>query len=284
MLSIGSLMSHENVFFEWLSDNNKHGYVTSVYGSIPCKFQSGRCVNHLKEFNIDNFISVIKKYNSFGIKVYLTFSRYNLSEEDLKDEKSNMILSELNNISSVIKNGVIISNDSLLKLIKNSYSNLICISSILKPTYESTFWKNDDPDYYNSLCNIYDYVVVNPAKIIDSEFRAQLNQKEKIIILKNSRCQKNCPLAVQHYESQNLFDDAVISGETGEAEKNAMSLITRKCSELHDPLNTQFISNSKMMELYNEGFKNWKLDGREYSDELFILELNDFIECIKQIE
>lgn len=283
MLSIGSFMAHDSVFFDWYdSDPEKGKNVTSVYGSIPCKLQSGRCMNHLIGMSVDDLINVVKKYNQRGIAVYLTFSRHDLSADDMEDARSNEILEGLNALQAYVRNGVIISSDLLLKHVKENYGNLICISSILKPTYESDSWVNDDPEYYNILCERYDYVVVNPARIVEKKFRDRLEQKNKIVILKNSRCRKNCPMAMNHYSTQNAVDDAILSGKSGAAEREQMSLITRKCSDTWNTADSQYISDDMMLQIYSEGFKNWKLDGREYSDEQFLTELIDCIELLKR--
>ena len=283
MLSIGSFMAHDSVFFDWYdSDPEKGKNVTSVYGSIPCKLQSGRCMNHLIGMSVDDLINVVKKYNQRGIAVYLTFSRHDLSADDMEDARSNEILEGLNALQAYVRNGVIISNDLLLKHVQENYNNLICICSILKPTYESNSWVDDDPEYYNILCKIYDYVVVNPARIVDETFRKKLKQKDKIVILKNSRCQKNCPFAASHYTAQNAVDDAILSGKSGAAEREQMSLITRKCSDTWNTADSQYISDDMMLQIYSEGLKNWKLDGREYSDEQFLTELIDCIELLKR--
>lgn len=283
MLSIGSFMAHDSVFFDWYdSDPEKGKNVTSVYGSIPCKLQSGRCMNHLIGMSVDDLINVVKKYNQRGIAVYLTFSRHDLSADDMEDARSNEILEGLNALQAYVRNGVIISNDLLLKHVRENYGNLICISSILKPTYESDSWVNDDPEYYNILCERYDYVVVNPARIVEKKFRDRLEQKNKIVILKNSRCRKNCPMAMNHYSTQNAVDDAILSGKSGAAEREQMSLITRKCSDTWNTADSQYISDDMMLQIYSEGFKNWKLDGREYSDEQFLTELIDCIELLKR--
>lgn len=282
MLSIASLMVHDNVFFEWYDSNPEDGKkATSVYGSIPCKFQAGRCMNHLKNMSVKDLIGTVKKYNQRGIAVYLTFSRYDLSEDDIKDEKSNEILEQLNNLQANVKNGIIISSDLLLKHVRENYGNLICISSILKPTYESDSWVNDDPEYYNILCERYDYVVVNPARIVEKKFRDRLEQKNKIVILKNSRCRKNCPMAMNHYSTQNAVDDAILSGKSGAAEREQMSLITRKCSDTWDTTDSQYISDDMMLKIYSEGFENWKLDGREYSNEQFLTELIESVDLLR---
>ena len=283
MLSIGSFMAHDSVFFDWYdSDPEKGKNVTSVYGSIPCKLRSGRCMNHLIGMSVDDLINVVKKYNQRGIAVYLTFSRHDLSADDMEDARSNEILEGLNALQAYVRNGVIISNELLLKHVRENYGNLICISSILKPTYESDSWVNDDPEYYNILCERYDYVVVNPARIVEKKFRDRLEQKNKIVILKNSRCRKNCPMAMNHYSTQNAVDDAILSGKSGAAEREDMSLITRKCSDTWNTADSQYISDDMMLQIYSEGFKNWKLDGREYSDEQFLTELIDCIELLKR--
>lgn len=282
MLSIASFMVHDNVFFEWYDSNLEDGKkVTSVYGSIPCKFQSGRCMNHLSCISVGDMLDAAKKYNQRGITVYLTFSRYDLSADDMEDEKSNEILERLNGLQPDVKNGIIISNDLLLNHVRKNYSNLICISSILKPTYESNSWVNDDPGYYNILCQRYDYVVVNPARIVEKEFREQLEQKNKIVILKNSRCRKNCPMAVNHYNTQNAVDDAILNGKTGAEEREQMALITRKCSDTWNTTDSQYISDDTMLQIYSEGFENWKLDGREYSDEQFLTELRECTDLLR---
>ena len=232
-------------------------------------------MNHLQNMPIDIAIKKVIQYNNQGISVFLTFSRYNLDKKSLSDERSNTFLKEFSSVSKQNMNGVIISNDMLCDIVKEKYNNLLTVSSILKPTYESNNWTNDDYEYYNSLAEKYDYVVPNPSKIVQHEFRKNIDFPEKMIVLLNSKCTVNCTMAKFHYEYQSLIDDAIINGDDPKEYEKKLFQITHKCSNSIGPYQT--VNIDKIESFINDKFINFKFDGREYDGETLVQEVDQYI-------
>lgn len=237
-----------------------------VFGGPPnCKWHGGRSMGRNK-YSIPNQEKIIEEYNKRGIGCRFTFSYYDITEEDLNDPVGNHILNYANYLSSVynVKNGVIISSDLLYDHIKERYTNLELICSLVKPTMESECWKLDTPEYYNNLCKKYDIVVINPARLIYDDFLEKLEDKSKIEIITNVECQRFCPNQANHYIVQWNLDQKINSGQNFSKEKTDIMNMFKKCNLVNNMVSDPMIVSEQLFNhLISMGFTNFKLQGRD---------------------
>lgn len=263
--NIGAFMAHDPyilVLIDFLKKCNIKNPITSVFGSIPCALQGGRVAPN--NIPIEQCLEVIRMYNGLGVGVRLTFSKYNIEKADLMDKTSNLILDFANKNSNL--NAVIMSSDLLYDYVDGRYPNLQKISSLLKPSYETSLWKNETSDYYNDLAEKYDIVVCASHNIDNPELLKGIHHKEKIEFIANHRCRKLCQMCTAHYNAQCDLEKAILSGENTTKKEEQLSNIQKKCMELkrEDVFHSSSLfSNQDVDYLIGLGFKNFKIEGRE---------------------
>lgn len=224
--------------------------IQSVYGSIKSAWGGGR-PSKIKEMNKDDVAKTLNDYNSRGISCCFTFSSFSINEEELEDKTGNMLLTLASEGNK--QNYAIVSSDTLAFYIRKNYPKIKLISSILKPVYEIDDY-NETPEYYNSLCEKYDKVVIRPDFCHDEKFLKKLKYKDKIEIMTNLTCIRKCPLTRKHYD---LFSDI----EKGIRE-NDFDFCNKEMRNAKSVFNTNLLTNSDVDRLVKLGFKNFKLKGR----------------------
>ena len=164
--NIGCLFWFDDYVLENLS--NRKDII--AFGGINCLWHGGRFIQ--KEYSLDEIENTISLYNTKGIPCRFVFSNHKITKEDLNDKLSNDILDIL---SKNELNGVIISSDLLYEYIRNKYPKMKIVCSVIKTCVETNNWINETPELYNSLCEKYDFVVLNPSRNLDLDF-LNLNQ------------------------------------------------------------------------------------------------------------
>lgn len=228
--------------------------IQSVYGGVKSPWSGGR-PSQIAEINIDSVTKIIEEHNKKNISCCFTFSNYRICKDDLNDKQGNLLLKIAGEISE--NNYAIVSSDILYEHIKENYPKIKIISSILKPVYEHKKY-DETPEYYNNLCKKYDKVVVRPEFYSDKIFMKKLKDKNKIEIMPNLGCLKNCPLSQTHYD---MIADIDAGKETKykrfcHIDMNKIESIYRSTS----------ISAKDIDELIKLGFSNFKLQGRGVSN------------------
>lgn len=155
----------------------------SVYGSPEFSWNCGR--TGVLNLSYDHIKVGLKQFISLDVPCFLTFSNYFLTREHLSDKLGNYLLDCL---SEGKENGVIVSNDTLYNYIRSNYPGLKLKCSILKSSYEN-FQHN--MDWYKRMLDLFDIVVVHPDIPVDS--LCKLPCRDRIEILINETCRKNCP-------------------------------------------------------------------------------------------
>lgn len=231
-----------------------------VYGAPKTVFSGGRNAMIERRLSRDEIESYFQAYDHYGVKCYLTFSKWNISDEDLHDEYANLYLSLLEQYQG----GVIVSQDKLCEYIRSHYPHITIVASVIKPTFECQ--DHGSPEYYRSLLMKYDRIVPKPEFILEKERLLELRaDASKIELLVNQSCLADCPYARSHYlhyEQCSLYQSQhfVLPCLT---EKGKMEAI-------------QYAVNIPLKDLkilQAEGFHHFKLQGRN----IFIDEYIDML-------
>lgn len=253
----------------------KTPFLKYVFGSIPSKVSGGRFSTGY--FDFDKFKSDVSYFNFVGIGVRLTFSSTLISEDDLQEPAMNKALSYLNRLNFILKaeNGVIVCSDILLNYIRENYKYLKIISSLVRVAKDTNFI-SDGIDYYSQLLGKYDLVVINQSKAFEEDFLKKLPYKEKVEFIANTRCIKNCPYAAQHY----ILVSKINRGIDVSDSLVDCNVLTCKCREIYqekESSHCQF-SLDDISRLQNLGFEHFKLEGRDFSEEAFLKDVEKYLQ------
>jgi hypothetical protein len=234
----------------------------NVYGSPATIWSSGRMplINvRLGKENLAKLFNYIQNWN--GTPTF-TFSRTDITKDDLKDEYANYLLD-----FGIEHNArFIVSSDILRDYIRKKSSQTQIVASVLKSIYRfQGAEKIEEPtveaetEYYNKLLKEYDIVVVRPeySKTVLTKNPELLDDISRIEVLINQTCVSNCPLAPLH----STIISAMHREEHIEEEENFRCLRTK-----YD-FPTLYKNNSAhtyedVAKLVKSGVKYLKLQGR----------------------
>lgn len=214
---------------------------------------------------------IIDAFFNVNVGCRLALSNHLLEEEDYKNDFRLLdILEHLNSLST--ENGVILCDDKFNDFIQHKYPNLQRICSIIRPAVE-VGWGNEDAEYYNELCKKYDIVVVSCGFAKDIDKINQLEQKDKIEVLVNTRCTLNCKLAKKHYDivaegykikiDNNKPFDTYKNIEKNNDKENELF---RECAAIKkkDYFGGANFSIEEIQTLLDNGIHHFKLEGRNW--------------------
>lgn len=276
--NVGTMFSHDAFAFLLLETCEQQGIEAPfdyVFGSVPCALQGGRAAPYT--FEQDEIADIFNRYAQAGVGCRLTFSNSNIEPQDLADAQSNFLLAYLNEGKN---NGVIVTSDLLAEYIRDAYPNLQIISSLVKPTVENVLGQ-ETPQYYNSLFERFDIVVVNSAFAYDDEFLSKLDHKDKVEFICNHRCRPNCPRSKEHYITQTNSARAASTGD--EANKKRLEDKLREINNWclserqKNPLVNSLIDTQRIQELTDAGFKHFKIEGRDYPIYCIVRDVGNWI-------
>lgn len=246
--------SLEDLGFEKLKAN--------AYGSPATIWSSGRPPVVRKEIEkpqMKKLFNYVKDVNN-GIPTF-TFSRIDITDEDLKDPYANYIL------DFGIEYGArfIVASDNLKNYIKGKSPETPVVASILKSIYrfqgkdkleEPTV--ENETNYYNKLLKEYDFVVVRPeySKTTLVNNPSLINDIKRVEVLINQLCYSSCPNAPMHNSTH--------------AKQHTEATFTNPhlyCYKNLYPISKQYQLNSahtfeEVTALINAGVRQLKLQGR----------------------
>lgn len=280
--NIGGLFVHDQYIIETIKRCSRFEPVPIkyVFGGFPCSLQCGRISN--TNPSLEKSIELIRIYNSLGVGCRLTFSSHRITKEDLSDYRANCLLSYMNSSCPKTfpetKNGVIVSSDLLADYVRKNYPNLELISSLVRPSVEIGLG-NETSDYYNTLAEKFDIVVLNTAKAHDDEFVSKLNDLSKFEIIANHYCVPNCKFAKEHYDLTLVLQKDSPDGRYSKQAQEALQKLTSKCfaQRRRNPLSTDSLSVQETESLVAKGFRHFKLEGRDNSGDCFMRDMGDYI-------
>ena len=270
---IGGLFVHDDNIFQLLDQiQNRYACIlpiTSVFGCYNVMWQGGRtsCTSPVHNYSGWTPEAVIKDYNNRGIGCTFTFSNTLLKEEHLSDPSCNYLLDLLarQNFDS---NSVAITCDILSDYIRDKYPNLRQKASIVKLTSEMP--KKRTFEYYESLFEKYDRIYLHPDDNLNlrlCEKIAESGKVDKYELLVNEKCTINCSIRKDHYDETS---SAVIDGWHGMFNFTNVDFIHNPghpnsiCERwTKSELRSCVLSKAEFKQLYDLGFRNFKLQGRD---------------------
>lgn len=274
--NISGLFSHDSIilkFWDILSQCNAFP-ICGVHGSVPCKWNSGRTVIRHSDRYIEE---CVQEYNKRNIPLFLTFSNYYITENDLSDEFSNQLLDL---ISDVPNSGAIVASPLLAEYIKKKYPNLQLTMSVLASvkTHEErsrAYYERSTSDYYR--------VVIHPDDSFNTELLSSIESKSSFEIMVNENCIRDCSFRRIHdnlvckysmEESDEAFEDlATFSNE------HCRMFIKEKhlLEYLRGDANCCNFSFDHLDQIYKMGYRYYKLQGRADAPASFLYDLTKYI-------
>lgn len=273
-LRVGGLFEHDDFIIkmqEWFHKNHSCNYVDSVYGGLSSSlWHSGRLIKN-DSISIEKITSILDAYSSVGIDCNFVFSKINISEDDLKCPISNKLLYVLNYYNRNKNNGVIVTNDLLRDYIKTRYPNLKITCSIIKTNVVNHPNGDETVEYYNSLAESYDRVVMSFHHLIEPDYLKQLKYKDKMEILLTDNCVYDCK-----YKHMRLtIIDKITNNPNNQEYINQLSSFNDVCLKNIKPKNPNIgINDTYINQLINCGITNIKLATRKKSKKDFILRIS----------
>ena len=270
---LGVLFVHDNNVFNIL-DEVKRKYdcilpIKSVFGCYNVMWSGGRTACNAYSWDYTGWTpeTLIKAYNKRGIGVTYTFSNSLLTKKHLSDPSSNYLLDLLAK-QKYDGNAVAIVSDVLSDYIRKKYPDLKQKASIVKLTIEKP--KKRTFEYYDSLFEKYEEVYLHPDDNLNIKLLekiAKSGKVDKYTLLINERCTINCSIRKEHYDETSR---AVIDGWHG-------MFNFSNIDHIHNPshpksicerfsrkeLRSCTLSKSELKNIYDLGFRNFKLQGRD---------------------
>lgn len=276
--SVAGLFAHDrfiHTLIDVLKDLGYENPIKIVYGSIPC-IMSGGVLPPLNPPK-DEVMKILDEYNDRGVGCRLTFSSVFVKEEGFEDETCDTLLEHLNKMDSV-KNGVIISDPRYAQYVRNKYPNLEIIASYMKSIFEAGLG-NETPKFYNDMFKDFDYITVNPYKIMDYEFINSIDNKDKVIFHVNSRELPNDPLMEKFYAALMKINLKALGNIEHKEEDKALDEVVTQNYKIKAsyPLAGVNFSQSEIEDLLRMGFKNFSILGRENDGVTFVRDLGEYL-------
>ena len=243
----------------------------SVHGAPGVPWNSGR-VSHLHMPTAQAMTATVKSFNDIGVGVFMTFSNHILDAGDLDHRDANTLLDYIDNDSGL--NGVILSSDLLFDHIRKTHPNLKLTASVVKVTIEEG---GGDLDYYRSHLERFDSVMLHPTDGFNYDLLAQLDP-DRIEVLVNENCARNCPHRAEDYEHFALIMKA---GQTDlqrtqlqEFENASCRMPMRNMTNAHRSYN---FTTTEMLAAYELGYRRFKLQGRQDKPPNFLFDFLRYI-------
>jgi len=241
--------------------------VNSIAGSRNVKWNSGRIAKaHSNQGGTKKrYLQVLNQYKKVGINCHYTFSNNLITEQDLNDRECNEMLEAL------VENdhngdGVILSSDILSDYLRKNYPSLKQKASVVKSDVEHP--KARTAEWYNSLSERFDIVVLQPDDNFELPMLEKLHHKDRFEILVNEPCVKGCQFRKRHYDDTSKI---AIEGYKNYEPINKYFEMGGICGQINytnrDPKKRTMkvscrLSREEVAELYEMGFHLFKLQGR----------------------
>lgn len=267
--NLSALFSHKEFLLECirlLYERYNVRPIEQVHDSVNCKWSGGRLSNN-NFLTEKNLLETFDKYKAFGTNIYFIFSNHLVSWFDLKDSYCNMVLEVLNSLEG--ENGVVVSSDILSKYIRKKYPKLKQISSVIKVVQENGQRK---VNYYKSLEKRFDRVVIHVSDNDNYPLLDELD-RSKIEILVNEPCRKNCAYKKKHFAIY-----ASIQKEKNIIQvMNELDNMSAHCKISDSIMDNSFVAPENLNQLYDMGFRYFKLQGRAEYKEYFMFDIANYI-------
>ena len=234
--------------------------IHSFYGAPTNALWNGGRPPYYSDSIIDD--SVSDYYDEIGANCYLTYTNH-LAGDYLDDPVSNLSLEKL----SGSDNGVIITDERLNSYVRKNFPHLKTKASVIKSTKEMPHERTTD--YYNSLLDRYDFVVLHPDDNTNLDLIDSIKDKDRLEVLIDERCTKDCRVRDLHYDVNAQYnipienrDSDILNQEVTLWDKlcpREKSITLRNGKEKLDVLVN---NNKEIQDLYDMGIYKYKTSGR----------------------
>jgi hypothetical protein len=249
------------LFYKLLRDSYGIIPFSRVHGAPLCLWSSGRLKWQFQQERGDTERTILS-YAAQGLALDVTFSSSTLQEKHIADRRGNYILELMTQANPTGSNGVILCSELLAGHVRQHYPTLKRIASVVKAAEEDGRGRRD---YYLGTAERYDKVMIHPDDNFNLDLLAGLDDKDKYEILVNEPCFLGCQMRKTHYRliselSQNVLDSSL--------EKQLSELFERnRCLDMDRLLlspdqRTLILANEEIKQLYDLGFRNFKIQGR----------------------
>ncbi len=252
------------LFHDFFLSNHGLRLFSGVHGA-PLSLWSGGQLRRQFMVDASGIGPIMRSYADRSIAVELAFTNCLLKEEHLQDARGNFLLENLATHNPG-GNGVIVTSDRLAGHVRRHYPELRLIAGETKADEEDGRGRED---YYRRQAEVYDRVVIHPDDNLNRELLAKLEDKARYEIIVNNPCRRHCQLRQTHGRmlsalAQKFFDS--------ELERRIAKMCSDNgCSDPHRLLFSQdqrtlMLSDREIQELYNLGFRHFKILGRDQAD------------------
>lgn len=164
--------------------------IDSIFGSPTCIWNGGRTLADVY-YNKRQLQSIHDVYADLGITVRFIFTNPLLNEYDLHDRYGNLLMTIFQDLSPEI----VVNSHILEEYLRDSYPSASFISSTTKRLCSNEAQLAEFNHEYKYICLDYDY-----NYNFDFLNSIQKEDRQRVEILVNSICPKNCKVRVLHQE------------------------------------------------------------------------------------
>ena len=225
-----------------------------AFGAPMCAWAGGRPSVVRDRMSRGQLERYFEAYAARGVKVALTMSRLDIAPEALDDPYCNQILE----VGQAFGAQAIVANDALLDHIKTRFPGVATIASLDKVMCELKDDFSVEADYYRSLFDRFDEVVVRCEAALSDEMVAALEPfAPRVEYIANQVCYPNCRFCREHITSMEAHNDP------GSHAPHHECFYIEKTKTFRGHLqNSLFVSESRICSLAAKGFVKAKLAGR----------------------
>lgn len=269
--NVPGLFVFDDIYFElWEIDEEYYSGkvpIHSISGSRSVRWNSGRVTKSCSNAGGTKEIyrNRLEAYKAFGVNCFYTFSNNLITKEALDDRECNEMLEAMAETAHD-GDGVILSSEILSDYLRKNFPTLKQKVSVIKSDVERQRSRN--AQWYNDLANRYDIVVLQPDDNFNLELLSDIREKERFELLVNEACVRDCPYRKQHYDAMSKVS---LGGYVDFSHMAPYSGIGNRCGQYNyshpDPSKRPTkvscrMKSSEVTELYNMGFRYFKLQGR----------------------
>lgn len=238
---------------EYFRENFK---IASFFGCPAVKWNGGRMI--LGSFYPDRTKAVLDGYNSRGIPYRFTFTNPSVTEADLADRDSNILLDMADNGM----NEAIVNSPILEEYIRKKHPGIKLTSSTCKCIRSIDEVKAELAKDYSLV--VLDYNFNNDFETLE---KLTPEERKRCEILINSHCVPDCPRRKEHYkyigDSQLKIDEVRRLGSAQRAGISEWECRYRIFDPYEEEPTKLWISPEDVFGKYTEmGFENFKIEGR----------------------
>lgn len=268
----GAFAKHDTIYSFFKDRNllNTYGKIVLYDGIEECVWNGGRLNNPIPYSE-----EIRDLYYSLGWSINLTFTNFII---DTSDEKGNFLLEKMHKEG----NGIILVNDSLREYVRKNYPKYKIYYSITGcgpakfPMDDETF------SFYKDKLGIHDTLVPRCDNNLDPRLKDL--DISKLELLVSDTCVLNCPHWEDHFKAYSVLNrrgKAATQKDWDNVECwvpkddfDRRTNMERKALKDKYPF---YLSPNQIKKLINEGFHNFKIQGRESDDKDFLYDLDRYL-------